>query len=80
MSRVDTLEITWLLPEDLDDGRLAAMLYPGSGPVSSSCYEVLYQELKRKTSPGCCSGRSTPLDTRTGATANPNTVTVTGTG
>ena len=53
LSRVDALEITWPLPEDLDDGRLVAMFYPGSDPVSSSRYEVpdwttVYQELKRK--------------------------------
>lgn len=53
LSRVDALEITWPLPEDLDDGRLAAMFYPGSDSVSSSRYEVpdwttVYQELKRK--------------------------------
>jgi len=40
LSRVDALETTWPLPEDLDDGRLAAMFYPGSDPVSSSRYEV----------------------------------------
>ena len=40
LARADALEIIWPLPEDLDDGRLAAMFYPGSDPVSSSRYEV----------------------------------------
>jgi len=53
LSRADALEITWPLPEDLDDGRLAAMFYPGSDPTSSSRYQVpdwtrVYQELKRE--------------------------------
>jgi transposase len=53
LSRANALEIAWPLPEDLDDGRLAAMFYPGSDPASSSRYQVpdwttVYQELKRK--------------------------------
>jgi transposase len=53
LARANTLEITWPLPEDLDDGRLAAMFYPGSDPTSSARYQLpdwptVYQELKRK--------------------------------
>src|SRR5690554_2071506 len=53
LARADTLEITWPLPEDLDDGRLAAMFYPGSDPTSSSRYQVpdwltVHQSLKHK--------------------------------
>jgi transposase len=53
LARADTLEITWPLPEDLDDGSLAAMFYPGSDPTSSSRYQLpdwatVHQELKRK--------------------------------
>jgi len=38
LSRADALEILWPLPDDLDDGRLAAMFYPGSDLTSSSRY------------------------------------------
>ena len=53
LARADTLEITWPLPKDLDDGRLAAMFYPGSDPTSSVRYQqpdwaTVHQELKRK--------------------------------
>jgi len=53
LSRANALEVTWPLPEELDDGRLAAMFYPGSDSTSSSRYQVpnwttVYQELKRK--------------------------------
>ena len=53
LSRANALEITWPLPEDLDDGRLAAMFYPGSDPTTLSHHQVsdwttIYQELKRK--------------------------------
>ena len=53
LARADALEIIWPLPEDLDDGRLAAMFYPGSDPTTSSRHQVpdwttVYQELKRK--------------------------------
>jgi transposase len=53
LARAQALEITWPLPEDLDDSRLAAMFYPGSDPTSSSRYQVpdwatVHQELKRK--------------------------------
>jgi len=53
LARTDTLEITWPLPEDLDDGRLAVMFYPGSDPTSSARYQLpdwtnVDQELIRK--------------------------------
>lgn len=53
LTRAQALEITWPLPEDLDDGRLAAMLYPGADPTSSSRYQVpdwltVHQSLKHK--------------------------------
>ena len=53
LARAQTLEVTWPLPEDLDDGRLAAMLYPGADPTSSSRYQVpdwltVHQSLKHK--------------------------------
>jgi len=40
LSQSNTLEIVWPLPEDLNDGRLAAMFYPGFDSVSSSRYKV----------------------------------------
>jgi hypothetical protein len=69
LSQANTLEIVWPLPEDLNNGQLAAMFYPGFDPVSSSRYEVpdwttAYQELKHKTSPNCCCGKSTPPNAR----------------
>ena len=53
LTRAQALEITWPLPENLDDGRLAAMLYPGADPTSSSRYQVpdwltVHQSLKHK--------------------------------
>ncbi|MEP1215941.1 MULTISPECIES: IS21 family transposase [unclassified Marinobacter] len=53
LTRAQALEITWPLPENLDDGRLAAMLYPGADPTSSSRYQVpdwltVHQNLKQK--------------------------------
>jgi hypothetical protein len=53
LARADALEIVCPLPEDLDDGRLAAMFYPGSDPTTLSHHQVsdwttIYQELKRK--------------------------------
>ena len=53
LSRADALNLNWPLPEDLDDGRLAALFYPGADPTTSTRYQVpdwatVHQELKRK--------------------------------
>ena len=53
LARADALNLNWPLPEDLDDGRLAALFYPGAGPTTSTRYQVpdwatVHQELKRK--------------------------------
>lgn len=53
LSRASALELTWPLPEELDDNRLAALFYPGADTTSSSRYQLpdwaqIHQELKRK--------------------------------
>ena len=53
LARADALNLNWPLPEDLDDGRLAALFYPGADPTTSTRYQVpdwatVHQELKRK--------------------------------
>jgi transposase len=53
LARAGVFELTWPLPEDLDDGHLAAMFYPRSDPISASRYQLpdwptVHQELKRK--------------------------------
>ncbi|SFF01352.1 hypothetical protein SAMN04487869_1405 [Marinobacter sp. DSM 26671] len=53
LARADALNLNWPLPEDLDDGRLAALFYPGADRTTSTRYQVpdwatVHQELKRK--------------------------------
>lgn len=53
LARAEALKISWPLPTELDDTRLAAMFYPGSDPTKSMRYQVpdwtvVHQELKRK--------------------------------
>jgi len=49
---VDALEIVWPLPEDLDDGRRAAMFYLGFDPASSLRYAVFtFSPNERSRSP-----------------------------
>ncbi|MEP3163942.1 MAG: IS21 family transposase, partial [Marinobacter sp.] len=53
LARADALNLNWPLPDDLDDGRLAALFYPGADPTTSTRYQVpdwatVHQELKRK--------------------------------
>ena len=53
LARADALNLNWPLPEDLDDGRLAALFYPSVDPTTSTRYQVpdwatVHQELKRK--------------------------------
>jgi len=53
LSRSDALNLTWPLPEELDDTRLASLFYPGADTTPSSRYQVpdwpaVHQELKRK--------------------------------
>ena len=53
LARADALNLNWPLPEDLDDGRLAALFYPSADPTTSTRYQVpdwatVHQELKRK--------------------------------
>ncbi len=33
LARADALNLNWSLPEDLDEGRLAALCYPSADPV-----------------------------------------------
>jgi hypothetical protein len=51
--KAEILELTWPLPDDLDDNRLAQLFYPGADTSVSSRYQVpdwpaIHQELKRK--------------------------------
>ena len=51
--RADELGLSWPLPDELDDNRLAELFYPGSDTTVSSRYQVpdwpvLHQVLKRK--------------------------------
>ncbi len=53
LTKAETLELTWPLPDDLDDNRLAQLFYPGADTTVSSRYQVpdwpaVHQELKRK--------------------------------
>ncbi len=52
LSRAETLGLTWPLPADLDDTRLAALFYPGADTGSAARCEVpdwaaVHEELKR---------------------------------
>jgi transposase len=51
--RANELELTWPLPDNLDDNGLAQLFYPGTDTTVSSRYQVpdwpdVHQELKRK--------------------------------
>jgi transposase len=51
--RADELGLSWPLPDDLDDNRLAQLFYPGADTVASTRYQVpgwpeIHQALKRK--------------------------------
>jgi transposase len=53
LSLADALNLNGPLPKDLDDGRLAALFYPGADPTTSTRYQApdwatVHQELKRK--------------------------------
>jgi transposase len=53
LSRASELELSWPLPEELDESALAALFYPGADTASSSRYQLpdwaeVHQELKRK--------------------------------
>ena len=53
LSRATELELTWPLPEELDDHQLAALFYPSADPTPSSRHHLpdwarIHQELKRK--------------------------------
>lgn len=53
LSRAEELGLSWPLPDDLDDGRLARLFYPSSDTEISSRYirpdwSQVHQELKRK--------------------------------
>jgi len=53
LSRADELGLSWPLPEDLSDQRLARLFYPGADTHVGSRYQVpdwsvIHQELKRK--------------------------------
>lgn len=53
LSKAQELELSWPLPEDLDDTALAGLFYPGADTRSASRFQVpdwsaAHQELKRK--------------------------------
>ena len=53
LSRAEELDLSWPLPDDLDDAGLARLFYPSSDTTVSSRYikpdwSVVHQELKRK--------------------------------
>lgn len=53
LAKADELGLTWPLPDELDDHRLAQLFYPGTDTAVSRRYHVpdwpaLHQELKRK--------------------------------
>lgn len=53
LTRAEALELGWPLPDDMDDARLASLLYPGADATVSARYQVpdwvqVHQELKRK--------------------------------
>ena len=53
LSQAEQLGLSWPLPEDLDDNRLAQLFYPGTDTRVSARYQlpdwsVIHQELKRK--------------------------------
>jgi len=53
LSKAQELELSWPLPDDLDDTALAALFYPGADTRPSSRFQVpdwaaVHQELKRK--------------------------------
>ena len=53
LNKVEELELSWPLPDDLDDTALAGLFYPGADTRPSSRFQVpdwsaVHQELKRK--------------------------------
>ena len=40
LARAEALELTWPLPEDLDDARLAQLFYPGKDTRVSTRFQV----------------------------------------
>jgi transposase len=53
LSKADRLGLSWPLPPDTDDTRLAGLIYPGADTTASSRYQLpdwarMHQELKRK--------------------------------
>ncbi len=85
LKSAQALGLTWPLPTELDDGRLAALFYPQADTTISARHVVpdwpsVHQELKRKGSPNSCSGRSTPSAIPIAVTATPSSVTVTSPG
>ena len=53
LAKADVLELSWPLPPELDDNRLARLFYPGADTCVSTRYQVpdwsvIHQELKRK--------------------------------
>ena len=52
LTKAQALELTWPLPEDLDDGQLARLFYPAADTSTSSHLQIpdwptVHQELKR---------------------------------
>ena len=85
LSRAQALHLSWPLPAALDDTRLAQLFYPGADTGSSRRYQVpdwpaVHQELKRPHVTKRLLWKNIPNATRTGVTATPSSVTVTGTG
>jgi len=53
LTKADELGLSWPLPPELDDNRLARLFYPGADISATSRYQVpdwsaIHQELKRK--------------------------------
>jgi transposase len=53
LTKAEKLGLSWPLPDDMDDNRLAQLFYPGTDPTASSLYQLpdwsaIHQELKRK--------------------------------
>ena len=53
LAKAEELQLSWPLPDELDDNKLARLFYPGADTRVSSRYQVpdwsaLHQELKRK--------------------------------
>jgi len=65
LKRAELLELSWPLPDDLDDQALALRFYPRADARPARRHQEpdwfeLHQELKKKGSPSNCYGRNIP--------------------